>query len=762
MRKLFALTYAATLIFSTFIATISGTDAYAITLPATINCPDGGTYDIDINGVASNGNTCTGNLTLDSAVTSVGNNGFQNATLTSLTVPSSVTTIGTLAFEMNLLTSLSLSNGLLSIGNNSFASAKITSLILPDSLTNLGNSAFQSDDVLTTLVIPNLITTIPNNVFRYAPLTSLVLPDNLLSIGNFAFQNAQLTSLTIPSLVTHIGDHAFQFDPLISLVLPASVSTIGSGTGNNSAFASAATSLTTFVNDSSASLVESGLEGLTPVPLTAPAFTLSATSGSVIIGSPITSYNIISTGGPVAKYAISPPVTGNGTLSFNTYSGQLSGVPSTAAAPQNYVITAHNAVSPDATASYSLTISDVISTPTVTSVTPVSGSLSGGTLITINGTGFTDPPTVTVDGSNCTQVTFISSTSISCITPAGSTGVAKNIVVTNPDSGSGTGTALYTYTVPISAPTVTSLQPAYGPEAGGTLITITGTGFIDSPTVTLGGGSCTQVTFISSTKIRCFTPSGMAGPAEDIVVTNPDSGSGTGVGLFSFRFTMPPPPPPPPIDPTPTPTPTATPTPTPTATPTATPSPSPSPTSMSTPAPSPTPTATPTPTPSATPSPSPTPSVIIYPPASTAPVGAPQVQVDKAGVQNGGITFYGTSLQPQVVGENGAITPPAPLPNSGAPLPPDAITVTETFIGQPGGTLFNTPDVAVPVTLVEVALPAIAKSIPGLATTVQSINKTFVALENVGNDMSPITRKKAKKVLVATVLASQLTMMRRK
>ena len=68
MKKFFALAYAGTLIFSTFIVTTSGTDAYATTLPAKINCPDGGTY------VASNGNTCTGNLTLDPAVTSVGNN----------------------------------------------------------------------------------------------------------------------------------------------------------------------------------------------------------------------------------------------------------------------------------------------------------------------------------------------------------------------------------------------------------------------------------------------------------------------------------------------------------------------------------------------------------------------------------------------------------------------------------------------------------------------------------------------------------------
>ena len=123
----------------------------------------------------------------------------------------------------------------------------------------------------------------------------------------------------------------------------------------------------------------------------------------------------------------------------------------------------------------------------------------------------------------------------------------------------------------------------------------------------------------------------------------------------------------------------------------------------------------------------------------------PHVQKDKKGVENGGINFFGTQSAPQVVGEDGKLTPPAPPPGSGLPIPPEAITTTDTFIGQVGGTTFNAPDVAVPV--IEQSVTGTMAAVPG----VQALNHAFVAMENIGNDMSPVTRKKAKKILVITV-----------
>ena len=123
------------------------------------------------------------------------------------------------------------------------------------------------------------------------------------------------------------------------------------------------------------------------------------------------------------------------------------------------------------------------------------------------------------------------------------------------------------------------------------------------------------------------------------------------------------------------------------------------------------------------------------------------VQEDKAGVENGGIEFFGTQSQPQVVGEDGQLTPPPPAPGSGDPIPPDAITTTETFIGQAGGVTFNSPDIAVPVEPIEINI-----DIPGVGDAAQAMADAYVALANIGNDMSPITRKKAKKILAATIV----------
>ena len=138
------------------------------------------------------------------------------------------------------------------------------------------------------------------------------------------------------------------------------------------------------------------------------------------------------------------------------------------------------------------------------------------------------------------------------------------------------------------------------------------------------------------------------------------------------------------------------------------------------------------------------------PKPAPAEVLVPHVQEDKKGVENGGIEFFGTKSQPQVVSEDGKLTPPAPPPGSGLPIPPEAITTADTFIGQVGGTTFNAPDVAVPV--VEVPVTGALAAVPG----VQALNHAFVAMANIGNDMSPVTRKKAKKILVATIIGGAL------
>jgi hypothetical protein len=217
--------------------------------------------------------------------------------------------------------------------------------------------------------------------------------------------------------------------------------------------------------------------------------------------------------------------------------------------------------------------------------------------------------------------------------------------------------------------------------------------------------------------------------------------------------------------PEPAPAPAPAPEPAPAPAPAPEPAPAPAPQPLPEPAPAPAPQPAPEPAPQPQPAPQPTPQPAPEPPAvipglvsnspdqlsDTTPKEAPpealvaHVQEDKAGVENGGIEFFGTKSAPQVVGEDGKLTPPAPPPGSGLPIPPEAITTTATFIGQPGGTTFNAPDIAVPV--IETPVTGAMAAVPG----VQALNHAFVAMANIGNDMSPVTRKKAKKILVLTV-----------
>jgi hypothetical protein len=89
--------------------------------------------------------------------------------------------------------------------------------------------------------------------------------------------------------------------------------------------------------------------------------------------------------------------------------------------------------------------------PTVTSVSPSTGTTAGGTALTITGADFVATPTITVGGAACTGVGFTNSTTITCTTPAHAAG-AVNVIVTNPDTQTGTGVSAYTYVAAGIAP----------------------------------------------------------------------------------------------------------------------------------------------------------------------------------------------------------------------------------------------------------------------------------------------------------------------
>ncbi len=91
------------------------------------------------------------------------------------------------------------------------------------------------------------------------------------------------------------------------------------------------------------------------------------------------------------------------------------------------------------------------------------------------------------------------------------------------------------------APSITKISPQVATPAGGTVITITGTGFVTGATVAFALNSATNVVFVSKTSLRATTPAStnlIEGPAS-VSVTNPDGQSATLANGLVYQYPAP-------------------------------------------------------------------------------------------------------------------------------------------------------------------------------------------------------------------------------
>ncbi len=82
--------------------------------------------------------------------------------------------------------------------------------------------------------------------------------------------------------------------------------------------------------------------------------------------------------------------------------------------------------------------------------------------------------------------------------------------------------------------TVTSVSPAGGSTAGGSAVTINGTGFLTGANVTFGGAAATNVVVVSSIKITAKTPAHALG-AVNVTVTNLDATTWTLTNGYLYK-----------------------------------------------------------------------------------------------------------------------------------------------------------------------------------------------------------------------------------
>lgn len=155
--------------------------------------------------------------------------------------------------------------------------------------------------------------------------------------------------------------------------------------------------------------------------------------------------------------------------------------------------------------------------PAITGMTPTTGPASGGTGVTITGSGFTGATAVLFGDTPARFFRVESDTSIFVTSPPISIGTTPFVpvrVVTPGGTSAASGPFTYTSTVP----TITGMTPNNGLTTGDTSVTITGTGFTDARRVTFGG---VPVEFVvnSDTQITvCTPPDGQR--TVDVFVTN--------------------------------------------------------------------------------------------------------------------------------------------------------------------------------------------------------------------------------------------------
>jgi hypothetical protein len=153
-------------------------------------------------------------------------------------------------------------------------------------------------------------------------------------------------------------------------------------------------------------------------------------------------------------------------------------------------------------------------------ISPNQGSTGGGTLVTISGTNLSGTTAVTFGAKPATNITNVSPTQVTAISPSGTGPVGVTVTT----AGGTSNPIPFFY---IGAPFKSSLGPTSGPLAGGNTVTINGVGLATATSVSFGANTATP-TVVSDTQLTVTVPAGAAAGPVGVSVT---TAGGTNNGL---------------------------------------------------------------------------------------------------------------------------------------------------------------------------------------------------------------------------------------
>jgi hypothetical protein len=156
--------------------------------------------------------------------------------------------------------------------------------------------------------------------------------------------------------------------------------------------------------------------------------------------------------------------------------------------------------------------------PTISALTPSSALPWGGTTVVISGANFINVGGVAFGGTDATSFHVDSPTQITAVCPAHDPGLVFITVSNLYGNSNPSNSSEFLYLTP-PVPVVTGVAPSYGPIAGGSSVTITGTGFTGAGGVSFGTLAASSYTVLSDTQIKAITPTEGAGIV-DVRVTN--------------------------------------------------------------------------------------------------------------------------------------------------------------------------------------------------------------------------------------------------
>jgi hypothetical protein len=145
------------------------------------------------------------------------------------------------------------------------------------------------------------------------------------------------------------------------------------------------------------------------------------------------------------------------------------------------------------------------------------------------GSGFDAAPAMTTFSFGGVAVTGVSCASSTTCTGSSPAGVGSVTVTATVDGVRASGSATFSY-----IPSLSSISPSTGTAAGGTTVTITGTGFdtaVNKTTFLFGGTAATSVLCPSTTTCTAVTPAG-TGSVSVVAMVDGQQSSNT----LSFRY----------------------------------------------------------------------------------------------------------------------------------------------------------------------------------------------------------------------------------